>query len=253
MQNDLPLRGKTVLLTGTSKTTAIVDDITALGGHAVVAPLIGTCERMDSHDAELLKSARHFDWIIFTSQNAVDAFANKMGRHQVIAQNFQGKIASIGTKTTTALEKLGFQVSFMPSIFSADIFVKEFPHIAGEHPSCLFIRGEKAKSTLKDGLPFDLKEWTVYETIERHDQTSDILNCIHHNPDIIVIFASPSAVDVYAKDIAAHVGWQATRIAAIGHITEAALEQYGATVDIMPSVYTMQAVIEELMKVGDKS
>lgn len=45
----------------------------------------------------------------------------------------------------------------------------------------------------------------------------------------------------------------AARIAAIGHITEAALEQYGATVDIMPSVYTMQAVIEEIMKVGDKS
>nr|WP_329808669.1 hypothetical protein [Lysinibacillus sphaericus] len=42
-------------------------------------------------------------------------------------------------------------------------------------------------------------------------------------------------------------------MAAIGHITEAALEQYGATVEIMPNVYTMQAVIEEIMKVGDKS
>jgi len=58
---------------------------------------------------------------------------------------------------------------------------------------------------------------------------------------------------VYARDVASHVGWRATRIAAIGHITEAALEQYGATVEIMPSVYTMQAVIEEIMKVGDNS
>ncbi|HBJ01252.1 MAG TPA: uroporphyrinogen-III synthase [Lysinibacillus sp.] len=253
MQNDLPLRGKTVLLTGTSKTTAIVDDIAALGGHAVIAPLIETCERMDNDDAKLLNSALQFDWIIFTSQNAVDAFANKMERYQLSAENFQSKIASIGTKTTTALENLGFQVSFMPSIFSADIFVKEFPSIAGDHPSCLFIRGEKAKSTLKDGLPFNLKEWTVYETVERQDQTTAIINCIHHNEDVTVIFASPSAVDVYAKSVAVHVGWQATRVVAIGHITEAALEQYGATVDIMPSVYTMQAVIEELMKVGDKS
>ncbi|WP_155591789.1 uroporphyrinogen-III synthase [Lysinibacillus cavernae] len=253
MQSNLPLKGKTILLTGTSKTTTIVDNITALGGHAIIAPLIETCERMDSNDAERLHCVNQFDWIIFTSQNAVDAFASKMQRHQFSAENFRGKIASIGTKTTSALEKLGFQVSFMPSVFSADIFVKEFPSIAGNLPSCLFIRGEKAKSTLKDGLPFVLKEWTVYETIERHDQTSVIINCIHHNQDVTVIFASPSAVDVYARDVASHVGWQATRIAAIGHITEAALEQYGATVNIMPSVYTMQAVIEEIMKVGDKS
>ena len=253
MPSNLPLKGKTILLTGTSKTTTIVENIAALGGHAIVAPLIETCERLDSKDPELLNRAKQYDWLIFTSQNAVEAFASKMLRHQLNADHFQGKIASIGTKTTTALENLGFQVSFMPSVFSADVFVKEFPSIAGDHPSCLFIRGEKAKSTLKEGLPFNLKEWTVYETVERHDQTSAIINCIHRNEDVTVIFASPSAVDVYAKSVAVHVGWQATRVAAIGHITEAALEQYGATVDIMPSVYTMQAVIEELMKVGDKS
>ena len=253
MPSNLPLKGKTILLTGTSKTTTIVDNITALGGQAIIAPLIETCERLDSNDAEQLNCAHQYDWIIFTSQNAVDAFASKMLRHQLNAKHFQGKIASIGTKTTTALEKLGFQVSFMPSIFSADIFVKEFPSVAGNQPRCLFIRGEKAKSTLKDGLPFELKEWTVYETIERHDQTAAIVSCIQQHQDVTVIFASPSAVDVYAMDVVPHVGWQATRIAAIGHITEAALEQYGATVDIMPSVYTMQAVIEEIMKVGDKS
>ena len=65
-----------------------------------------------------------------------------------------------------------------------------------------------------------------------------------------MIFASPSAVDVYAMEVVPHIGWEATTLRTIGHITEAPLEQYGATVDIMPSVYTMQAVIEEIMKVG---
>ena len=140
----------------------------------------------------------------------------------------------------------------MPSVFSADIFVKEFPSVAGNHPRCLFIRGEKAKSTLKDGLPFKLKEWTVYETIERHDQTPVIVNCIQQHQNVTVILLVLQQL-TYARDVVPHIGWHAARIAAIGHITEAALEQYGATVDIMPSVYTMQAVIEEIMKVGDKS
>ncbi|MEK5232746.1 uroporphyrinogen-III synthase [Lysinibacillus sp. FSL K6-0232] len=253
MPSNLPLKGKTILLTGTAKTTSIIDDITALGGHAVMAPLIETCERINSDDAEYIKLAQQLDWLIFTSQNAVDAFANKIQRHQLNIQAIQGKIAAIGTKTTAALEQLGFQVSFMPSVFSADIFIKEFPSVAGSKPTCLFIRGAKAKRTLKDGLPFAIQEWTVYETVERHDQQAVIMNCLQHHQDVTVIFASPSAVDVYAKDVASQIGWGATRIAAIGHITEAALQQYGATVDIMPSVYTMEAVIEEIMKVGDKT
>ncbi|MGE8000681.1 uroporphyrinogen-III synthase [Lysinibacillus sp. NPDC093190] len=252
MQNNLPLEGKTIILTGTSKTTTIIDDILALGGQAVLVPLIETCELINKNDDVQLEFARQFEWLIFTSQNAVEAFASKMRRFNVNAAHFSGKIASIGTKTTTALEQLGFHVSFMPSIFSADVFVQEFPSVAGSNPTCLFIRGKKAKKTLKEGLPFKLKEWTVYETIERHDQKQLIFECIRANSDVTVIFASPSAVDVYAKDVASVIGWEVVRIAVIGHITEAAILNHGAIVDVMPSVYTMQAVIEEITKVGER-
>lgn len=251
MPNNLPLQGKTILLTGTTKTSTIIEEITALGGQPIVAPLIETCELIDQNDCVQLEYARQFNWLIFTSQNAVDAFASKMKRFNLSAWHFKGKIASIGTKTTEALEKLGFTSSFMPSVFSADVFVKEFPKVAGDHPTCLFIRGEKAKKTLKDGLPFELKEWTVYETIERHDHKQTIIQTIREKKDVTVIFASPSAVDVFAMDVASVVGWEAVRVAAIGHITEAAIMNYGATVDVLPSVYTMQAVLEELTKVEE--
>lgn len=252
MPNNLPFQGKMIILTGTSKTSTIIEEITALGGHATVTPLIETCELIDRNDGVQLEVARQFNWLIFTSQNAVDAFASKIKRFNLSAWHFQGKIAAIGTKTTEALETLGFNVSFMPSVFSADVFIKEFPIVAGDNPTCLFIRGEKAKKTLKDGLPFELKEWTVYETIERHDHKQTIIDTIRENKDVTVIFASPSAVDVYAMDVASVVGWEAVRVAAIGHITEAAITNHGATVDIKPSVYTMQAVLDELMKVEEQ-
>ena len=249
MQNNLPLQGKTILLTGTTKTSTIVEEITALGGRPIVAPLIETRELIHQNDRVQLEYARQFDWLIFTSQNAVDAFASKMKRFNLRAWHFQGKIASIGTKTTEALEKLGFTSSFIPSVFSADVFVKEFPKVAGEQPTCLFIRGEKAKQTLKDGLPFELKEWTVYETIGLHNHKQTIIDTIRQDKEVTVILASPSAVDVFALDVATVVGWESVRVAAIGHITETAIINYGATVDVKPSVYTMQAVLEELMKV----
>lgn len=251
MHNNLPLQGKTIILTGTAKTSTIIEDITTLGGRAISTPLIETCELIDRNDGVQLEYARQFNWLIFTSQNAVDAFASKMKRFNLSARHFQGKIASIGTKTTEALEALGFTISFMPTVFSADVFVKEFPSVAGDQPICLFIRGEKAKQTLKDGLPFEVKEWTIYKTIERHDQKQMIIDSIRENKDVTVIFASPSAVGVYALDVASVVGWEAVRVAAIGHITEAAITNHGATVDVLPSVYTMQAVLEELTKVEE--
>ncbi|GLC88408.1 uroporphyrinogen-III synthase [Lysinibacillus piscis] len=248
MPNNLPLQGKTIILTGTSKTTTIIDDITALGGQTIVAPLIETQELVVQTDEVQMAWARQFDWLIFTSQNAVEALAHKMQRFQLTPVQFQSKVAAVGTKTMLALEQLGFHVSFIPSVFSADVFVEEFPKVAGEQPSCLFIRGEKAKATLKEKLPFAVKEWTVYETIERHDQQQVIIDCIRKERDVTVIFASPSAVDVYVMDIAPVIGWEKAKIAAIGHITKQAIVNHGVTVDIMPSIYTMQAVIEEIVK-----
>ena len=64
MQNNLPLEGKTIILTGTSKTTTIIDDITALGGQAVIAPLIETCELINRNDDRQLEFARQFEWLI---------------------------------------------------------------------------------------------------------------------------------------------------------------------------------------------
>ncbi|CAM5392529.1 Uroporphyrinogen-III synthase OS=Lysinibacillus sphaericus OX=1421 GN=LS41612_07165 PE=3 SV=1 [Lysinibacillus sphaericus] len=58
MLNNLPLQGKTIILTGTSKTATVGDDISALGGQAVFAPLIETCEIIDPKDDAQLAFAR---------------------------------------------------------------------------------------------------------------------------------------------------------------------------------------------------
>jgi len=144
-----PLEGKTVVVTGSTKTTAVLFEIEQLGGEAVFYPLIETTENIERDDLLKLHQARHFDWLIFTSQNAVEAFCEKLKRHQLKPSDFGGKIAAVGSKTAALLKENHFNVSFMPTVFSADVFVKEFPQAAGDHPSCMFLRGSKAKDTLK--------------------------------------------------------------------------------------------------------
>jgi len=241
-----PFEGKTVVVTGSSKTTAVLFEIEKLGGEAFFYPLIETTEILELDDRVKLQQAKYFDWLIFTSQNAVEAFCKKAKRHQLKRSDFSGKIAAVGSKTAELLKDNDFDVSFTPTVFSADVFINEFPHVAGDNPRCLFLRGNKAKDTLKKGLPFELTEWTVYKTQENLSAIDPFIHLIQTRQQPIIIFASPSAVDVFAKNIAPLVGWENAQYASIGHITAARIEHYGAQVTYQPTNYTMQAVIEEI-------
>ncbi|QCR33040.1 uroporphyrinogen-III synthase [Lysinibacillus sp. SGAir0095] len=241
-----PLSGKTVVVTGSSKTTTVLFEIEALGAEAYSYPLIETAEIIEQDDQVKLEQAKNFDWLIFTSQNAVEAFCTKIKRHQLNTSHFNGKIAAVGSKTAELLKSYHFDVSFTPTVFSADVFVNEFPKIAGNNPSCMFLRGSKAKDTLRVGLPFELVEWTVYETQDNLSAIEPFIQLVKSRNQPIIIFASPSAVDVFALHIAPVIGWGKAKYASIGHITAARIEYYGAQVTYKPADYTMLAVIEEI-------
>lgn len=248
MHNKHPLKGKTIVLTGSKKTRSVLKTIEQLGAEGLPCSLIKTVELEDSNDSIQLELAKTFDWLIFTSQNAVEAFCAKIKRHNLTPSLFKGKIAVVGSKTRDLLVNNGFNVDFVPSIYSADVFVKEFPLLVKPNSKCLFVRGTKAKNTIRDGLPFDVNEWNVYTTVDNLDSIHQMINLIRHRKELIVIFASPSAVEVYALHIAPHVGWEKVKIASIGHITSNALKKYDAHVSYQPKTYTMEAVIEEIVK-----
>lgn len=237
MHSNAPLTGKTIYVTGTQKVQTIAQLVAQYGGEVQAFPLIAvqTCE--SEEDAEWLQRLPAYDWLIFTSQNAVTSFMQKV-------KHVSNRIAAVGAKTKEALEQYGYTVDFVPSVYSADVFVKEFPQVMGE-ATCLFLRGSLAKTTIKDALCCD--EWTIYETVPTTAHVQAMKESLLQAAEPIVVFASPSAVQVYAEHIVPTIGWQDITVASIGHITTAALQKYGATVTVQPQIYTMQAVIEQLI------
>lgn len=237
-----PLAGKTIILTGTSVVQAVANSIEINGGRVLSYPLIETVETITSEDAVSLQKLSKYQWLIFTSQNAVSSFVTKCQRHQISVP--EGiKIAAVGEKTAALLTQHGLPIHFMPTIYSADVFVKEFQ--LQKHEKALFLRGSMAKSTIHDGTGAD--EWTVYETAPCEKYILQLEQSLHEQTQPIVIFASPSAVEVYAKKIAPNIDWRFVKFASIGHVTTAALAKYGVTPIVQPKNYTMQAVIEQLI------
>ena len=161
------------------------------------------------------------------------------------------KIASVGAKTTALLNKYGLRVHFEPSVFSADVFIQEFPTVSREAESKLFLRGDLAKTTIREGVP-NVVEWTVYETVTNESSIQPLTELLTKQ-QAIVIFASPSAVSVFDQSVAPIVGWSTIRAAAIGHITAATLRHLGVEVYVQLTTYTMQAVVEEIILLEESS
>lgn len=243
------LKGKTIVFTGTKKNTAVFEKIEKLGGRPVYLPLIKTQERILEQDEQYIKNALNFDWLIFTSQNAVKFFCEKVKRFQFLPKDFSANIAAVGEKTKALLEKNGFTVNFLPSVFSADVFIKEFPN-SYKSQKCLFLRGNLAKDTLKEGIP-NLQQWTVYETVENRLSIQPLIDMIEKNDEVIIVFASPSAVETFALHIASKVGWDKVKLASIGHVTAAKIESFGQIVTYQPKTYTMESILDEIINRED--
>lgn len=244
------LQGQTIVFTGQPKSNEAFLEVEKLGGIVKAFPLIRT-EEITHQDESYLSKLHEYDWLIFTSQNAVKAFDHKLSRFHIQVDLVTCKIAAVGSKTARALEKIGFRVSFTPSIFSADEFVRQFPLVSSKSEVCLFLRGSLAKPTIKEGLEHQVDEWTVYETLQDTNNASDLVTYLTKQSDVFVAFASPSAVDVFAREVAPLTSWDTIKIAAIGHITANALKKYEAPVHVQPSTYTWLALIQEIAKWKD--
>lgn len=251
MPNNLPLAGKTVILTGTSATLTVQDKVRGNGGQVVIFPLIRVQEFFEQ-DGLMLTEIHRYNWLIFTSQNGVETFVAKLLRANIDVRSIQAHIAAVGEKTAQCLERAGLTVHFIPTTYSADAFVQEFQAVAGAEPRCLFLRGSLAKATIQEGLPYEVVAWTVYETVENLAYVDTFINSLQQRR-AIVIFASPSAVAVFERLIAPIVGWHRVDAAAIGHITTKALMNLGVRVYVQPKIYTMDAVIEQLILEETKS
>ncbi len=246
------LEGQTIVFTGQPKSDEAILEVRRLGGEVQIFPLLQTTE-VSLQDEKFITQLNAYDWLIFTSQNAVATFEQKLIRHRIQKKNYRFKIAAVGSKTALAIEKLGFHVTFIPTSYSADDFVQQFPQISNQSDACLFLKGSLAKATIQEGLPQLVDEWTVYETCQDANNTQRLSTYLARHKNTFIAFASPSSVEIFTRHIASTMGWDQFKIAAIGHVTAAALQKQGAPVHVQSTTYTWLALVQEIANWKDES
>jgi len=236
-----PLQDRRILVTRRSEQSgSLVDALSALGATVVEVPLVAHQPPEDGgplHRA--LGRLARYEWLAFTSANAVDAMADRLA--QLGGRLPAGlRLASVGPATAHAIsERFGRRVDLQPSSqYRAEGLVEAFRALDLAGQRVLLPVSDRARDTLAAGLRSqgaEVETVIAYRTVTPGD-ASDRLERSLSEPFDLVILASPSAVDGLTGILGERA--RGLAVAVIGPVTEQAAREAGLDVRIVASPAT---------------
>ena len=124
-----PLAGKIVVVTrAAAQSNELCEELSARGAQARLLPLISFAppENYDAMDAAL-NNIEAFDWVLFTSANAVQAVERRgedLGRNLNTVAKLP-PVAAVGPATSAAAEAAGFSVEYVATDHSGTGLARE--------------------------------------------------------------------------------------------------------------------------------
>jgi uroporphyrinogen III methyltransferase/synthase len=258
--DERPLFGKRIVVTRSREQAGeLVDLLESLGAEPIEAPMIRTAPP-DDHGPldEAIALAHTYDWVIFTSVNAVDFFMRRLLAGPGDIRNLKGvRLCAVGPATAERLSRFGLRADLQPVEYRSESIVPalgNFGDLKGKR--FLLPKADIARELIADELRkagADVTEVTAYRTvlaeIEREGDP-DIYRMMLDARIDVVTFTSPSTVrnfvQVFGADQAADLLGR-TAVASIGPVTAEAAEQYGITTSIMPRDYTIPALVDAIV------
>jgi uroporphyrinogen-III synthase len=190
----LPLKNKTVLITrSANQTKDFIKKLNQFGANTISLPLI---ENKAINQNELIKKVNqnNYDWIIFTSVNAVSFFFET-----VLPESITAKFAVVGSKTKEVLLKYNKEVDFTPSEFTAKHLANEIPIKSNQR--ILIPRSNLAKNNIIEVLEkrgCNVEAISIYEN-NSIDYSKEELNKIFNQQIDFITFTSGSIVLSFKK------------------------------------------------------
>ncbi|MEW2174986.1 bifunctional uroporphyrinogen-III C-methyltransferase/uroporphyrinogen-III synthase [Streptomyces sp. NPDC005406] len=195
-----------------------------------------------------------YEWIAFTSVNAVKAVREKFEEYGLDARAFAGiKVAAVGEQTAAALVDFGVKPDLVPSgEQSAAGLLEDWPPydpVFDPIDRVFLPRADIATETLVAGLielGWEVDDVTAYRTVRASPPPADTREAIKGGGFDAVLFTSSSTV----RNLVGIAGkpHNVTIIACIGPATAKTAEEHGLRVDVLapePSVHKLAEALAE--------
>jgi uroporphyrinogen-III synthase len=239
------LRGLRIVVTRAAhQAEELAEPLRTVGADVILLPVIDIAPPLDPGPLhEAVEHASRYDWIIFTSANAVYAFAGQV-------QNVKGpRIATIGSATREAAESAGFSVDLTPERYVAESLVEAFAgtNLSGRRiliPSAAVTRDVIPPALRKLGAHVDVVE--AYRNVippEAADMTGQLFQPPY--PDWVT-FTSSSAVD-HLMELTSREILRESKIATIGPVTSSTVRKHGLEVSAEAATQSVGGIVKAVL------
>ncbi|UJL29409.1 uroporphyrinogen-III synthase [Mycolicibacterium vanbaalenii] len=193
-----------------------------------------------------------FQWVVFTSTNAVRAVWEKFNEFGLDARAFSGvKIACVGQATAERVRAFGINPELVPTGEQSSLgLLDEFPpydDIFDPVNRVLLPRADIATETLAEGLRergWEIEDVTAYRTVRAAPPPAQTREMIKTGGFDAVCFTSSSTV----RNLVGIAGKPHARtiVACIGPKTAETAAEFGLRVDVRPEVAAVGPLVEAL-------
>jgi uroporphyrinogen III methyltransferase/synthase len=250
-----PLAGKRIVVTrARAQASSLSVRLRELGAEVIEMPAI----RIEPLDPEPLHRAldalSDYDWVVLTSQNAVELVWRAMRRRGLDARSLgRVHLAAIGRATAEALLEHGLAADVVPEQFVAESLVEALRRrddVAGQR--VLLARAADARDVLPDGLRAlgaRVDEIPIYRTVLDGDGAARVAARLSAGEIDLVTLTSSSTAQFFVEAVGAEAA-RAAPVASIGPVTSRTARSLGLRVDVEAGEATIAGLVEAVVRVS---
>lgn len=251
------LAGKRLVITrAAAQSEAMARELSARGAIPVVLPLVSFADPEDFAPVDAaINGIDRFDWMIFTSAQAVRALVKRSEElnRSLIGSASKLRVAAVGPITAEAARSAGLPVEYVAETHTGVALAEELRDKL-QGVKVLLPRSDRANPD----LPFTLQRYgaqvtevIAYRTLRPTSEDQEELRQIAQGAADAVLFFSPSAVQYFAELFGSEqlrALQDKLAITAVGPVTANALREAGVQRTVLAGDTTAAAVVDALEK-----
>jgi uroporphyrinogen III methyltransferase/synthase len=244
-----PLAGKRVVVTrARAQASTLAAQLRALGAEVVEVPAIRIAPLDPAPLHRTLDALASYQWVVLTSQNAVDIVWRALRERGRDARAFAGiRVAAIGPATAEALLARGIAPDLVPARYVGEALadaLRASGNLAATR--VLLARAEGARDVVPDALRASgahVDILNVYRTIADASDAAALQSRLLAGEIDLVTVTSGSTVRSFV-DAVGDAAARAAPLASIGPVTTAAARELGLTIAVEASDASVASLVD---------
>jgi uroporphyrinogen III methyltransferase/synthase len=204
--------------------------------------------------AAAVAAAGSYDWLVFTSANAVDCVFRALDEQALDARTLgAAKVAVIGPKTGAALRRYGVRADLVADQYVGEALAQKLID-QGPFRRVLLARAAGAREALPKALRDAGARVDVVAAYETHpvtgEQADELRSCFEQGKVDVAMFTSSSTVTSLVEALGERAGELLSGVvtASIGPITSGTLREQGLRIDVEATEFTVEGLLDALAR-----